>query len=85
VKYNCRKRQSANDIVINKKSQGSVATNLRYGGIFNDHFTLNLLLRSLVKYQPDSSTWRSMAWCAGVLTGSLATCPNMALRPLVIR
>jgi len=20
-----------------------------------------------------------MAWCAGVLTGSLATCPNMAL------
>ena len=33
----------------------------------------------------DSSTWRSMAWCAGVLSGSLATCPNMALRPLVIR
>jgi len=30
----------------------------------------------------DSSTWRS--WCAGVLTGSLATCPNMALRPLII-
>ena len=26
-----------------------------------------------------------MAWSAGVLTGSLATCPNMALRPLVIR
>jgi len=33
----------------------------------------------------DSSTWRSMAWCAGVLTGSLATCPNMALRPLIIQ
>ena len=33
----------------------------------------------------DSSTWRSMAWCAGVLSGSLATCPNMALRHLVIR
>ena len=33
----------------------------------------------------DSSTWRSMAWCAGMLSGNLATCPNMALRPLVIR
>jgi len=33
----------------------------------------------------DSSTWRSMAWCAGVLSGILATCPKMALRPLVIR
>jgi len=33
----------------------------------------------------DSSTWRSMAWCAEVLSGNLATCPNMALRPLVIR
>jgi len=33
----------------------------------------------------DNSTWRSMAWCAGVLSGSLATCPNLALRPLVIR
>ena len=26
-----------------------------------------------------------MSWCAGVLSGSLATCPNMALRPLIIR
>jgi len=25
-----------------------------------------------------------MAWCAAVLSGSLATCPNMALRHLVI-
>jgi len=25
-----------------------------------------------------------MAWCAGMLSGNLATCPNMALRPLVI-
>jgi len=33
----------------------------------------------------DSSTWRSMAWCAGMLSGNLATCPNMALRPLIIR
>ena len=33
----------------------------------------------------DSSTWRSMACCAGMLSGNLATCPNMALRPLVIR
>ena len=33
----------------------------------------------------DNSTWRSMAWCGGVLSGNLATCPNMALRPLVIR
>jgi len=33
----------------------------------------------------DSSTWRSMAWCAGVLSGILATCPKMALRPLVIQ
>jgi len=33
----------------------------------------------------DSSTWRSMAWCAGVLSGILATRPKMSLRPLVIR
>ena len=33
----------------------------------------------------DSSTWCSMAWGAGMLSGNLATCPNMALRPLVIR
>jgi len=33
----------------------------------------------------DSSTWRSMARCAGMLSGNLATRPNMALRPLVIR
>ena len=33
----------------------------------------------------DSSTWRSMAWCAEKLSGNLTTCPNMALRPLVIR
>ena len=25
-----------------------------------------------------------MAWCAGMLSGNFATCPNMALRPLVI-
>jgi len=25
----------------------------------------------------DSSTWRSMAWCAGVLSCILATCPNV--------
>ena len=29
--------------------------------------------------------WRKlMAWCAGMLSGNFATCPNMALRPLVI-
>ena len=33
----------------------------------------------------DSSIWRSMAWCVGMLSGNLATCPNMALQPLVIR
>ena len=32
----------------------------------------------------DSSTWRSMAWCAGMLSGNLATNPNTALRPLVV-
>jgi len=32
----------------------------------------------------DSSTWRSVAQCAGMLSGNLATCLNMALRPLVI-
>ena len=32
----------------------------------------------------DSSTWRSMAWCAGIFSGNLATYPNMALRHLVI-
>ena len=33
----------------------------------------------------DSSIWRSMAWCVGMLSGNLATCPNMALQPLVTR
>ena len=33
----------------------------------------------------DSSTWRSMAWCAGVLSGNIAPCSNTALRPTVIR
>ena len=33
----------------------------------------------------DCSTWHSMDWCAGVLTGSLASCLKTALRPLVIR
>ena len=33
----------------------------------------------------DSSTYHSMAWCAGMLSGNLVTCPNMALQPLVIR
>ena len=32
----------------------------------------------------NSSTWRSMAWCAGIFSGNLATYPNMALRHLVI-
>ena len=28
--------------------------------------------------------WPGVAECAGVLSGSLATCPNMALRPVII-
>ena len=36
-------------IVINNKSQGSVATRLRCGGLFSNYFTTDLLLSLLVK------------------------------------
>jgi len=32
----------------------------------------------------DGSTWSSMTWCVGVLSGRFATCPNMAFRPITI-
>jgi len=35
--------------MINHKSQDSVATHLKCGGIFNDHFTANLPLNLLVE------------------------------------
>jgi len=35
-------------IVINNKSQGNVATCLRCGGLFSNHFTTDLLLNLLV-------------------------------------
>jgi len=43
------KRQSETDVVIDNKSQGSVATYLKCGGISNDHFTTNLLPCLLVE------------------------------------
>ena len=36
-------------VVINDKSQGSVATRLRCGGLFSNYFTTHLLLSLLVK------------------------------------
>jgi len=45
---------------------------------------VDVSMQGLRGRQTDSSTWCSMAWCAGMLSGSLATCPNMALRPQVI-
>ena len=51
VSENSENMQIDNDacIVINNKSQGSVATCLRCGGLFNDHCSTNLLLSLLVK------------------------------------
>ena len=39
-----KKRNSQTNVVINDKSQGSVATHLRRGEIFNSHILTNLLL-----------------------------------------
>jgi len=35
--------------MINNKSQGSVATHLKYGRVFSIHITANLLLSLLMK------------------------------------
>ena len=44
-------------------SQGSVATRLRYGGIFNNCFIANLLQIVTVKeFQKSVSIWWSYAW-----------------------
>jgi len=45
---------------MNDKSQGSVATSLRCGGLFNNHFTTDLLLSLLVKqFFKSVNIWRS--------------------------
>jgi len=58
---------SETGVVINNKSQGSVATHLRCGGIFNDHYTTNLLLSPSVKELWKSvKIWRELlqwVWC----------------------
>ena len=42
------------------KSQGSLATYLKCSGLFNDHFTTNLLLRLLAKqFLKSVNIWRS--------------------------
>ena len=42
-------RKSEACIIINDKSQGSVATRLRCAGLFSNQFTTDLLLSLLVK------------------------------------
>jgi len=44
-----KKRHSQTNITINDKSQGSVATNLRCGKIFNSRVVANLSLSQAVK------------------------------------
>jgi len=46
--------------MINKLLQGSVATCLRCGGLFSNHFTTNLVLSLLVKqFLKSVNIWRS--------------------------
>jgi len=53
-------RKSEASIVINDKAQGSVATRLRCGGLFSNHFTMNLLLSLLVKeFLKSVNIWQS--------------------------
>jgi len=42
-------RKSDACIVINNKSQGSIATRFRCGGLFSNYFTADLLLSLVVK------------------------------------
>jgi len=62
VKHQCRKNYRKFDacIVINDKSQGSVATGFMCGRLFGNCFTTNLLLSLLVKqFLKFVSIWRS--------------------------
>jgi len=43
------KRQFETDIVINDKSQGTLARHLRYCGIFNENFSSSSVLSLLMK------------------------------------
>jgi len=53
-------RKSEASIVINDKAQGSVDTCLRCGGLFSNHFTMDLLLSLLVKeFLKSVNIWQS--------------------------
>ena len=72
----CLQRVAMGTLLLSRRSWSVHLARGRPGGRFHGS----------VFFRPtDSSTWRSMAWCAGMLSGNLATCPNMALRSLVIR
>jgi len=71
-------------IVINNKSQGSVATCLRCSGLFSNHFTTNLLLSLLVKqflksvniwwsYRQEVTNW-PLIICKSILLQYLSFC-----------
>ena len=56
---------------MNDKSQGSVVTCLRYGRLFSDHFTTDLLLSFLVKEGLKFvNIWR-IYWQEGCFTRSV--------------
>jgi len=68
-------------IVINDKSQGSIAIRLRCGGLFSNHFTTDLLLSLLVKQLLKSvNIWRS--YRQEVTNRPLVICKSILLQYL---
>jgi len=70
-------------IVINDKSQGSVATRLRYSGLFSNYFTTDLLLSLLVKqFLKSVNIWRS--YRQEVTNRPLIICKSILLQYLFL-
>ena len=72
----CLHRVAMRTLLLSRWSWSVHLVRCRHGGRFHE--------RSGGR-PTDSSTWRSMAWCVGMLSGNIATCPNLALQLLIIR
>jgi len=71
------KRQSQTNAVINDKLQGTVVTDLRCGGIFNNQIKKGLLLSPSVKTILNRSIF-------GIVTGKVVDCVVLFLRLLAL-
>ena len=70
-------------IVLNDKSRGSVATRLRYSGLFSNYFTTDLLLSLLVKqFLKSVNIWRS--YRQEVTNRPLIICKSILLQYLFL-